>query len=99
MGMRWFAWESAQWVGATLAAGATTMLLVWLGANSTTAGMVFLVLVVWFAAQVGIWLSLYEAVLCALSFDYFFLLPLHSLRIVGVQQWVAMVSFLFSCAV
>jgi two-component system sensor histidine kinase KdpD len=61
--------------------------------------MVFLVLVVWFAAQAGIVLSLSVALVSATLFDYFFLPPLHSLQIIGVQQWVAMISFLLSCAV
>jgi two-component system sensor histidine kinase KdpD len=76
-----------------------TFVLVWLGANETTAGMVFLVLVVWSATQAGIRLSLYVAVLCALSFDYYFLPPVGSLEIVGAQQWVAMISFIASCLV
>jgi len=80
-------------------ASAATVSLVGLGANSTTAGMVFLVLVVWFAAQAGIALSLSIAVLCAVSFDYFFLVPIHTLRITGAQQWVAMISFLASSVV
>ena len=84
---------------ATAAAALTTFLLVWLGANSTTAGMVFLVLVVWSATQAGIALSLYIAALCALSFDYFFLPPVHTFRLAGAQAWVAMISFALSCVV
>src|ERR1017187_3164134 len=87
------------WTMATLTAVGLTTVLVWTGANATTAGMVFLVLVVWSAAQAGIWPSLYVAVLCAVAFDYFFLLPLHTIRITGIQQWVAMISFLASCVV
>jgi two-component system sensor histidine kinase KdpD len=87
------------WFVGALMAMATTLLLVWLGANSTAAGMVFLVLVVWSSTQAGLLLSLYIAVLCALSFDYFFLLPYHTLRIAGSQEWVAMVSFVASCLV
>jgi hypothetical protein len=87
------------WFVGALMAMATTLLLVWLGANSTAAGMVFLVLVVWSSTQAGLLLSLYIAVLCALSFDYFFLLPYHTLRIAGPQEWVAMVSFVASCVV
>ncbi len=87
------------WAMATLTAVAPTIVLVWTGANSTTAGMVFLVLVVWSAAQAGIWLSFYVAVLCAVFFDYFFLPPIHTFRIIGIQQWVALISFLASCAV
>lgn len=87
------------WSMATLTAVGFTILLVWTRANATTAGMVFLVLVVWSAAQAGLWPSLYVAVLCAVSFDYFFLPPLRTFRIAGVQQWVAMISFLASCVV
>ncbi len=75
------------------------LLLAWLGASSTTAGMVFLVLVVWWATQAGIALSIYTAVLCALCFDYFFLPPVHTLWLEGAQAWVAMVSFAISCVV
>jgi two-component system sensor histidine kinase KdpD len=81
------------WFVGTLMATATTLPLVWLGANSTTAGMVFLVLVVWSATQAGIWLALYIAVLCALSFDFFFLLPYHTFWLAGAQQWVDMLAF------
>jgi two-component system sensor histidine kinase KdpD len=91
--------DFARWLAATLVAAAATSLLAGLGASSTTAGMAFLVLVVLFAAQVGFWLSLYVALLCGLSFDYFFLPPFHSLQITGIQQWVAMISFLLSCVV
>jgi len=91
--------DAAQWIGATLSAVLTTAVLVWLGANSTTAGMVFLVLVVWTATQAGIVLSLSIALLCALCFDYFFLLPYRTLILAGAQEWVAMFSFLASSLV
>jgi two-component system, OmpR family, sensor histidine kinase KdpD len=87
------------WFVGTLLAAATTLVLVWLGANSTAAGMVFLVLVVWASTQAGIWLALYIAILCALSFDYFFLLPYRTLRLAGGQEWVAMISFVACCVV
>jgi two-component system sensor histidine kinase KdpD len=87
------------WFVGTLIAALTTILLVWLGAESTTAGMVFLVLVVWVSAQAGIRLSLYVTLLCALSFDYYFLPPVGTLRLTGAQAWVAMILFLLSCAV
>src|ERR1700744_4552549 len=61
--------------------------------------MVFGVLVVWSATQAGVWLSLYVAVSCALSFDYFFLLPYHTLRLAGGQESVAMASFVACCLV
>jgi two-component system sensor histidine kinase KdpD len=87
------------WVVGTMMATVTTAALVLVGANSTAAGMAFLVLVVWSSTQAGLWLALYIAVLCALSFDYFFLLPYHTLRIVGPQEWVAMAAFVGSCIV
>jgi len=87
------------WCVGTLMAVAATTLLVWLGADSTAAGMAFLVLVVWSSTQAGQWLSLYIATLCALSFDYFFLLPYGTLRLASGQEWVAMISFLASCVV
>jgi two-component system, OmpR family, sensor histidine kinase KdpD len=88
-----------RWALATAAAALTTVLLVWLGANSTTAGMVFLVLVVWWATQAGAILSIYTATLSALSFDFFFLPPIHTFWLVGAQAWVAMFSFVASSLV
>lgn len=85
--------QMLRWLLASFAAMLTTVLLAWLGANSTTAGMVFLVLVVWSASKEGIALSLYTTALCALSFDFFFLPPVHTFRLVGAQAWVAMASF------
>ncbi len=99
MGVPTYGGQALRWFAATTTAALATILLVGLRANSTTAGMVFLVLVVWWAAQAGIALSIYTAVLSAVCFDYFFLLPLHTFRIEGAQQWVAMVSFALSCLV
>jgi two-component system sensor histidine kinase KdpD len=87
------------WIVGTLIAVAATMLLVWLGADSTAAGMAFLVLVVWSSTQAGQRLALYIAALCGLSFDYYFLPPYRTLRLASAQEWVAMISFLASCVV
>ena len=87
------------WIVATAIAALTTLVLYWLGANSATAGMVFLALVVWSATQAGITLSLYIAALCAISFDYFFLLPYGTLRLATAQEWVDMLTFAASCLV
>ncbi|HEY1804736.1 MAG TPA: ATP-binding protein [Terracidiphilus sp.] len=99
MGASAYARRALRGLAATATAALATVAMVWLGANSITAGMVFLVLVVWWATQAGIVLSIYTAVLCAVCFDYFFLPPMHTLRIEGAQQWVAMVSFALSCLV
>ncbi|HEV2325904.1 MAG TPA: ATP-binding protein [Terracidiphilus sp.] len=70
-----------------------------LHANSTTAGLVFLVLVVWSATRAGRWLAVYIALLCAVLFDYLFLPPYHTFLLSGGEAWVAMASFLASCVV
>ena len=67
MDIRAHSGQALRWLAATGAAALTTFLLVWLGASSTTAGMVYLVLVVWWATQSGAVLSIYIAALCALS--------------------------------
>jgi two-component system sensor histidine kinase KdpD len=94
-----YAQHTARWIAATLAVAAATALLVWPGVNSTTAGMAFLVLVMGISSLAGIRLSLYAALLCAFSFDYFFLPPVGSLRITGIEAWAAMLAFLLSCLV
>jgi two-component system sensor histidine kinase KdpD len=87
------------WIVGTLIAVAATLLMVWLGADSTTAGLAFLVLVVWSSTQAGQRLALYIAALCALSFNYYFLPPYHTLRLATGQEWVAFFSFIASCVV
>jgi two-component system sensor histidine kinase KdpD len=99
MDVRSYSRRTARWFVATAAALLVTLVLVKLGANSTAAGMVFLVLVVWSATQAGVWLSLYVAVLCALAFDFFFLPPFRNLSLAGAQEWVAMFCFVASCLV
>jgi len=87
------------WFVGTLLTALATALLVALGADSTAAGMVYLVLVVATSTQAGQWLALYIAALCALFFDYYFLLPYRSFTLAGAQEWVALLSFLLSCLV
>jgi len=99
MRVRVYSGQLLRWLLATATAILTTYLLVWLGANSTTAGMVFLVLVVWSASLAGIALSLYMAALCAIFFDYYFLPPAHTFYLAGAQAWVAMTSFALGCLV
>lgn len=89
----------AQWLGATLAAVVTTVGLGLAKAHGTTAGMIFLVVVVVTATQAGIVISLYSAVLCAISFDYFFLPPVHTFILAGPQEWVSMLTFAISSLV
>jgi two-component system, OmpR family, sensor histidine kinase KdpD len=91
--------DLVRWFGATFAAFLTTVSLDWVGARATTAGMVFLLVVVWTATQAGIIISLYSALLCAFSFDFFFLPPIHTFTLAGPQEWVSMVTFAASSLV
>ncbi len=99
MGAKAYSWQALRWLAATASAALATFLMVWLGASPTTAGMVFLVLVVWWATQAGIVLSIYIAIFCAICFDFYFLPPVHTFRLEGPQAWVAMISFALSCVV
>ena len=87
------------WLLIQLTVGATSLGLVLLHANAIAAAMVFLVLVVWAATVTGIWFSLATALLCALSFDYFFLLPVHTFLLAGAHEWTALLAFLVSCLI
>lgn len=88
-----------QWIGATALVAFADFLLTLAHMKETAAGLVFLTLVVGFATRAGFVISLYVAVLCALSFDYFFLPPVHTFLLAGVQEWIEMLSFLASSAV
>ncbi len=70
-----------------------------LHANPATSGIVFLVLVVWFASREGYALSLFIAALCAVGFDYYFLPPYRTLWLVGAQAWIDMFAFAASSVV
>ena len=85
--------------GSTLVVALATLLLAWARANETAAGLVFLTIVVWSATRTGIRRSIYVALLCVVSFDYFFLVPVHTFRLAGPQEWVEMLSFAVSCVI
>jgi len=87
------------WIGATAFVALAVLLLTLANIKVTAAGLVFLTLVVGFATRAGIAMSLYVALLCAISFDYYFLPPVHTFRLAGVQEWIEMLSFLVSSAV
>lgn len=88
-----------QWMGATAFVALADFLLTLANMKETAAGLVFLTLVVGFATRAGIGMSLYVALLCAVSFDYYFLPPVHTFLLAGVQEWIEMLSFLVSSLV
>jgi len=84
---------------ATASVALSTTLLVVSDANEIVAGMIYMLLVVWISTQTGFYQAFCSAVLCALGYDYFFILPLHSLRLADAQGLVAMIAFLAACVV
>ncbi len=86
----------ARVLGATGGVALAAALLLWAHLDATAAGMLFLVAVVWFATRAGVWLSLYVALLCALAFNFFFLPPLHTLRLASVHEWIELLVFVLS---
>ncbi|MGA8043551.1 MAG: ATP-binding protein [Terracidiphilus sp.] len=84
----------ARWASALLMMLLTTVVLTRFGASASTAGMMFLAIVVWTAAQTGIVLALTIAFLAALVFDYFFLPPYRTFMLAGAGDWLSMLSFL-----
>jgi two-component system, OmpR family, sensor histidine kinase KdpD len=87
------------WLGANVVTVLATAVMVWLRSDETTAGMIFLLLVVCLSSITRKWVALYAAGLCAVLFDYFFLPPLRSFAIVGVSEWLALFTFVLSCVV
>jgi len=90
--------QAARWFAATLAAALATALLVWSGVNSTTAGWYFSRW--WYCLRLGGNLA---RVVCGSPLRGFLRLllsaPVGTFQLVGVQAWLAMISFMLSCAV
>ena len=91
--------EGFRWVLASAITVLITALLVLMHADSGTAGIIYLVLVVWSATLAGRAVSIYLAVIASFLFDYFFLPPFHSFDLSGFHAWLAMVAFVVSCII
>jgi signal transduction histidine kinase len=61
-------------------------------------GTIYIAPVVLVAAEWGAALGITTALLSALAFDYFFIAPVFSVRIVGREDWVPLITFLGSVA-
>ena len=88
-----------RWLLSSSVAALATYILILLKANSGTAGILYLVLVVWAATLAGRALSIYIAIIASFLFDYYFLIPLHSFGLTGTQSWLAMGAFIVSCII
>ena len=95
---RWLQ-RSFRWLAATTVILLVSGTLMVLHADASTAGIVYLVLVVWCATVVGRDLSFYVAVVSGLLFDYYFLPPLFTLDLTGFHSWLSMTAFVVSCIV
>jgi len=82
------------WLPATAITLLGTYLLLLVHANGSAAGMIYLMLVVWFATRAGQKLSLFIALISSVLFDYFFTEPVHSLRMNSPQDWLGISVFL-----
>ena len=91
--------EGLRWLLATAVVVFITAVLVLLHADAATAGILYLVLVVWSSTLAGRAVSIYLAILASLLFDYFFLPPFHSLGLSGFQSWLSMFAFVASCVI
>lgn len=91
--------ETLRWVIATILAVVLTAVLLPVHANASTAGIGYLVLVVWFATLAGRNISIYLAILCSFLFDYYFLDPVRTFGLSGFQSWLTMIAFVASCII
>jgi len=96
-----FEWlrELLHWMLASAITSFVTAVLVLLHADSGTAGIIYLVLVVWAATLAGRAVSVYLAVISSLLFDYYFLEPRHSFGLSGVQSWLSIFAYVISCVI
>jgi two-component system sensor histidine kinase KdpD len=91
--------EGLRWLAATAVMFLISVVLVWVHAHASTAGILYLVVVVWFATLAGREVSLYLALISALLFDYYFLAPRYSFNLSGSQSWLTMIAFVVSCVI
>ena len=83
-------------VGAALALIAATTFILFrvVPVNPTTAGFLFLVVILFIATKGGLVESTIASVAAMLSFNFFFLPPIGTLTIADPQNWVALFAFL-----
>jgi len=89
--------ESFRWLGATFITLLLTSVLALLHADSGSAGIAYLVLVVWFATLAGRRISIYLAIVSSILFDFYFVEPRYTLNVSGFQSWLSMAAFVVSC--
>jgi two-component system, OmpR family, sensor histidine kinase KdpD len=86
-------------VGVALILGITFFYSNTITVNATTVGFTFLLAILGASAICGLGVSCLMSIAATLSFDYFFLPPVHSLDVADPQDWVALSSFLVTAVV
>ena len=84
---------------AAAAIAATTGLARLAGANPTTVGFVYLVVVLGVAVERGVVAGTIASLLATVAFNYFFLPPVGTLTIADPANWVALAAFLVASTV
>ena len=69
------------------------------GVNPTTAGFVFLILVLLAATLGPLWIAITVAVASTLSFNYFFFPPVGTFTIAEPHNWIALFAFLVAAVI
>lgn len=91
---RWLPAALADVAVALLAVAGGTALVRLIGLNSTTVGLVLLVVVLGIALGRGLRAAVLGAFAATLAFNFFFLPPLHTFTIAEPANWVALFCFL-----
>jgi two-component system, OmpR family, sensor histidine kinase KdpD len=93
-GAGWLLSSLADLALALLAVAGSTALVRSVGLNSTTVGLVLLVVVLGIALARGLRAAVIGAFAATLAFNFFFLPPLHTFTIAEPANWVALFCFL-----
>jgi len=79
---------------AAIIAGITSLYFHVAAANATTVALSFLLAILGIATAWGLVEALFASVLAVISFNFFFLPPIHTLIISDPQNWIALLAFL-----
>ena len=82
-----------EFVSAPILIGIVTFLALQVGANATTVGFAYLILVLTISIYSGLTVGLVSSIVAAACFNYFFLPPVRTWTIADPANWVALFSF------
>jgi two-component system, OmpR family, sensor histidine kinase KdpD len=88
-----------RWLGAMAGLALVTAAGVRLALNPSTIGFIFLIAVLLISIWDGLVAGLVASVAATLSFNYFFLPPLHTFSIAEPANWAALAAFLFASVI